>query len=144
MNKAFETITNELETEKNRADNKLKEIVMKDGHTSEYEFYNGKSVAYNYAKNFVQKVAYDHQDTIQAQENYSKEYPNCLPCAEKKPQKPKHYDITIKNEAGIRSTTAIYSPFWKKWFWDAKETDEVACEILAWAEKRKPYQPEKK
>ncbi len=57
------------------------------------------------------------------------------------PEEYKLYDITFKNSAGTHSDSAIFNTYLKKWFWDADETELVENEILAWAEKREPYQP---
>ena len=64
-----------------------------------------------------------------------------IPCSEQLPEEHKLYDITFKNSAGIHSDSAIYNPYLKRWLWDADETELVENEILAWAEKREPYQP---
>lgn len=64
-----------------------------------------------------------------------------IPCSERLPEEHKLYDITFKNSAGIHSDSAIYNPYLKIWLWDADETELVENEILAWAEKREPYQP---
>ena len=64
-----------------------------------------------------------------------------IPCSERLPEEHKLYDITFKNSAGIHSDSAIYNPYLKRWLWDADETELVENEILAWAEKREPYQP---
>lgn len=63
-----------------------------------------------------------------------------IPCSERLPEEHKLYDITFKNSAGIHSDSAIYNPYLKIWLWDADETELVENEILAWAEKREPYQ----
>lgn len=63
-----------------------------------------------------------------------------IPCSERLPEEHKLYDITFKNSAGIHSDSAIYNPYLKRWLWDADETELVENEILAWAEKREPYQ----
>ena len=64
-----------------------------------------------------------------------------IACSEMLPEEHKLYDITFKNSAGIHSDSAIYNPYLKRWLWDADETELVENEILAWAEKREPYQP---
>ena len=64
-----------------------------------------------------------------------------IPVSERLPEEHKQYDITFKNSAGIHSDSAIYNPYLKRWLWDADETELVENEILAWAEKREPYQP---
>ena len=64
-----------------------------------------------------------------------------IPCSEQLPEEHKLYDITFKNSAGIHSDSAIYNTYLKRWLWDADETELVENEILAWAEKREPYQP---
>lgn len=64
-----------------------------------------------------------------------------IPCSERLPEEHKQYDITFKNSTGIHSDSAIYNPYLKRWLWDADETELVENEILAWAEKREPYQP---
>lgn len=64
-----------------------------------------------------------------------------IPVSERLPEEHKLYDITFKNSEGIHSDSAIYIPYKKKWYWDADEVEEVENEIIAWAEKRKPYHP---
>lgn len=64
-----------------------------------------------------------------------------IPCSERLPEEHKQYDITTKNEAGIHSDTAIYNPFVGMWFWDEVENKPIEIEVLAWTEKREPYQP---
>lgn len=81
-------------------------------------------------------------DAIEIVKQTATEFNNgWIPCSERLPEEHKLYDITFKNSAGIHSDEAIYIPFRKKWFWDADESEEVENEILAWAEKREPYQP---
>lgn len=63
-----------------------------------------------------------------------------IPCSERLPNEHKLYDITFRNSAGIHSDSAIYNPHLKRWLWDADETELVENEVLAWAEKREPYQ----
>lgn len=62
-----------------------------------------------------------------------------IPVNERMPKEHKQYDITTRNVTGIHSDSAIYNPRINKWFWDELEISEVSIEILAWAEKRKPY-----
>lgn len=64
-----------------------------------------------------------------------------IPCSDRLPEEHKLYDITFRNSAGIHSDSAIYNPYLQRWLWDADETELVENEVLAWAEKRKPYQP---
>lgn len=64
-----------------------------------------------------------------------------IPASERLPEEHKLYDITFRNSVGIHSDSAIFIPSIRKWFWDADETEFVENEILAWAEKREPYQP---
>lgn len=64
-----------------------------------------------------------------------------IPIEEGLPEEHKLYDITFRNSVGIHSDSAIFIPSIRKWFWDADETEFVENEILAWAEKREPYQP---
>lgn len=72
----------------------------------------------------------------------AEEYDNgWISASERLPEEYKLYDITFKNSAGIHSDSAIFNTHLKKWFWDADETELVENEILAWAEKREPYQP---
>ena len=88
----------------------------------EIPIYTGK------AKQIVQEVAEEYKD-------------GWIACSEMLPEEHKLYDITFKNSAGIHSDSAIYNPYLKRWLWDADETELVENEILAWAEKREPYQP---
>lgn len=80
------------------------------------------------AKQIVQEVAKEN---------------NCgwIPCSDMMPEEHQMYDITFRNSAGVHSDSAIYNTYLKRWFWDADETELVENEVLAWAEKREPYQP---
>ena len=80
-----------------------------------------------YSKKIVKEVAEEYKD-------------GWIACSEMLPEEHKLYDITFKNSAGIHSDSAIYNPYLKRWLWDADETELVENEILAWAEKREPYQ----
>lgn len=119
MNKAFEKIFERLEGTKDiEHDDSVAEVVST-------RIWNK---AIHRAKQIVKEVA--------------KEYNGCwIPCSERLPEEHKLYDITFKNSAGIHSDSAIYNPYLKRWLWDADETELVENEILAWAEKREPYQP---
>lgn len=84
--------------------------------------------------------AFDEAIEIVKQE--AEQYNNgWIPCSERLPEEHKQYDITTKNEVGIHSDTAIYNPFLGIWFWDEAESKHIEIEVLAWAEKREPYQP---
>lgn len=58
----LEDIIKEVEKEKHKADNKCKYIAGKDGHTPEYEFYNGKSTAYEKAANMIRQAAIEYNN----------------------------------------------------------------------------------
>ena len=88
----------------------------------------GRNCAVSEAIEIVKQAAADYND-------------GWIPCSERLPEEHKLYDITFKNSAGIHSDSAIYNPYLKRWLWDADETELVENEILAWAEKREPYQP---
>lgn len=64
-----------------------------------------------------------------------------IPCSVAMSEEHELYDVTFKNRTAIYSDEAIYDPSSGKWFWDADEVEEVKNDILAWAEKREPYQP---
>ena len=90
--------------------------------------------AYEYVGDALDKA-------IEIVKQEAKQYNNgWIPCSERMPEEHKLYDITFKNSAGIHSDSAIYNPYLKRWLWDADETELVENEILAWAEKREPYQ----
>ena len=82
------------------------------------------------------------ENAIEIVKQEAEQYNNgWISCSERLPEEYKLYDITFKNSAGIHSDSAIYNPYLKRWLWDADETELVENEILAWAEKREPYQP---
>ena len=124
MQEVFENIIEQLEKEKmsyfltiaNTGDEKL-------------------DCAYEHVGNALDKA-------IEIVKQEAEQYNNgWIPCSEQLPEEYKLYDITFKNSAGIHSDSAIYNPYLKRWLWDADETELVENEILAWAEKREPYQP---
>lgn len=123
----------------NKAFMKAIEIVKKE--SAEYEeCYKdcGECEAYNKEKHHCPKFCKVITEAVkEIEENH-----NCwIPCNERLPEEHKQYDITTKNEAGIHSDTAIYNPFVGMWFWDDVENKPIEIEVLAWAEKREPYQP---
>ena len=89
---------------------------------------------------FVKEHEYD---VIPIKKQLPEQNDGWISCSERLPEEHKLYDITFTNSAGIHSESAIYNPYLKKWLWDADETELVENEVLAWAEKREPYQPEK-
>ncbi len=98
----------------------------------------GDCEAYNKEKHHCPKFCKVIKETVkEIEENHN----GWIPCSERLPEEHKLYDITFKNSAGIHSDSAIYNPYLKRWLWDADETELVENEILAWAEKREPYQP---
>lgn len=100
---------------------KIKELAWK------RNIYDGK-VYVTEVSNMIDEVAKEHNN-------------GWIPVSEGLPEEYKLYDITFKNSAGTHSDSAIFNTYLKKWFWDADETELVENEILAWAEKREPYQP---
>lgn len=83
-----------------------------------------------------------YERAIEIVNQLAEEYNNgWIPCSERLPEEHKQYDITTKNDAGIHSDTAIFNPFVGMWFWDEAENKPIGIEVLAWAEKREPYQP---
>ena len=81
-------------------------------------------------------------DAIEIVKQAATEYNNgWIPCSVAMPEEHDLYDVTFKNRVAIYSDEAIYDPSSGKWFWDADEVEEVKNDILAWAEKREPYQP---
>lgn len=113
MNKVFEKIIEKLE----------ENIVI----TWNHDYDGGRKDAFNEAIEIVKQEA----------EQYNNSW---IPCSERLPEEHKQYDITTKNEVGIHSDTAIYNPFLGMWFWDEAESEHIEIEVLAWAEKREPYQ----
>ena len=82
------------------------------------------------------------ENAIEIVKQEAEQYNNgWISCSDRLPEEHNLYDITFKNSAGIHSDSAIYNPYLKRWLWDADETELVENEILAWAEKREPYQP---
>ena len=116
-----------------------KEIVQETA--AEYEVcYNdcGDCEAYNKEKHHCPKFCKVIKETVkEIEENHN----GWIPCSERLPEEHKQYDITTKNDAGIHSDTAIFNPFVGMWFWDEAENKPIGIEVLAWAEKREPYQP---
>lgn len=80
------------------------------------------------------------EDAVKIVNQAVAEYNSWIPVEERLPEEHKLYDITFANSAGIHSDSAIYNPYLKRWLWDADETELVENEVLAWAEKREPYQ----
>lgn len=79
---------------------------------------------------------------MQAIDEIAEEYNNgWIPVSERLPEEHKLYDITFENDAGIHSDSAIYEPFSGNWYWDDDETEITEGNVLAWTEKREPYQP---
>ena len=127
MKEAFEKILERFDAKKQY----FQKFYEADGKTEEDEYINkATQLAFDDAKNIVQKVA----------EEYNNSW---IPCSERLPEEHKLYDITFKNDAGIHSDSAIYNPYLKRWLWDADETELVENEVLAWADKREPYQPKR-
>lgn len=114
MNKAFENIFERL-------------IIMRDKYSKDTTYGKNHISAYNKALKIVQEVAEEYKG-------------GWIPCSERLPEEHKLYDITFKNSAGLHSDSAIYNTYLKRWVWDSDETELVENEILAWAEKREPYQ----
>ena len=161
MNSVFEKIIEKLEEEKmsyfltiaNTGDEKLDctyeqvgnaldkaiEIVKQEAEKYE-ECYKdcGDCEAYNKEKHHCPKFCKVITEAVKEIEENNNGW---IPCSEQLPEEHKLYDITFKNSAGIHSDSAIYNPYLKRWLWDADETELVENEILAWAEKREPYQP---
>lgn len=83
------------------------------------------------------------QEQIDKFNQLKEEYNNgWIPVSEKLPEEHELYDITFKNDAGIHSDSAIYEPFSGNWYWCDDETELLEEDkVLAWAEKREPYQP---
>ena len=101
----------------------------------EHEKCNGCGLTYCKSRNKIWFGALDDGTDTNVVSN------GWISCSERLPEEHKLYDITFKNSAGIHSDSAIYNPYLKRWLWDADETELVENEILAWAEKREPYQP---
>lgn len=161
MKKVFEKIIEKLEEEKmsyfltiaNTRDEKLdcayeqvgdaldKAIEIVKQEAEQYkECYKdcGECEAYDKEKYHCPKFCKVIKETVkEIEENHN----GWISCSERLPEEHKLYDITFKNSAGIHSDSAIYNPYLKRWLWDADETELVENEILAWAEKREPYQP---
>ena len=98
----------------------------------------GECEAYNKEKYHCPKFCKVIKETVkEIEENHN----GWIPCSEWLPEEHKQYDITTKNDVGIHSDTAIYNPFLGMWFWDEAESKHIEIEVLAWAEKRDPYQP---
>lgn len=98
----------------------------------------GECEAYNKEKHHCPKFCKVITEAVkEIEENHN----GWIPCSERLPEEHKQYDITTKNDAGIHSDTAIYNPFVGMWFWDEAENKPIGIEVLAWAEKREPYQP---
>ena len=96
----------------------------------------------SYSTMMMYEVADLVDDLIEIVKQETEQYNNgWIPCSERLPEEHKQYDITTKNEVGIHSDTAIYNPFLGMWFWDEAESEHIEIEVLAWAEKREPYQP---
>ncbi len=62
MQEVFKKIIEKLKEEQNKSDEKCKYIAVKDGHSLEYEFYNGKSTAYSYAIETIKQVADEYNN----------------------------------------------------------------------------------
>ena len=133
------TIQNSLDNFLKAVTNEAIEIVKQE--SAEYEeCYKdcGDCEAYNKEKHHCPKFYKVIKETVkEIEENHN----GWIPCSERLPEEHKLYDITFKNSAGIHSDSAIYNPYLKIWLFDADETELVENEILAWAEKREPYQP---
>ena len=98
----------------------------------------GECESYNKERHHCPKFCKVITEAVkEIEENHS----GWIPCSERLPKEHKLYDITFRNSAGIHSDSAIYNPYLKRWLWDADETELVENEVLAWAEKREPYQP---
>ena len=152
MNKVFEKIIEKLEEQKVKGiyDSssiigeknvwaEAIEIVKQEAEQYE-ECYKdcGDCEAYNKEKHHCPKFCKVIKETVkEIEENHN----GWIPCSEWLPEEHKQYDITTKNEVGIHSDTAIYNPFLGMWFWDEAESKHIEIEVLAWAEKREPYQP---
>lgn len=123
----------------NKAFMKAIEIVKQE--SAEYEeCYKdcGECEAYDKEKHHCPKFCKVITEAVkEIEENHN----GWIPVSERLPEEHKQYDITTKNEAGIHSDTAIYNPFVGMWFWDEVENKPIEIEVLAWAEKREPYQP---
>ena len=151
MKKVFEKIIEKLEEQKVKGiyDSssiigeknvwaKAIEIVKQEAEQYE-ECYKdcGDCEAYNKEKYHCPKFCKVIKETVKEIEENNNGW---ISCSERLPEEHKLYDITFKNSAGIHSDSAIYNPYLKRWLWDADETELVENEILAWAEKREPYQ----
>lgn len=115
------------------------EIVKQEAAAYE-ECYNdcGECEAYYKEKHHCPKFCKVIKEAVkEIEENHN----GWIPCSERLPEEHKQYDITTKNDAGIHSDTAIFNPFVGMWFWDEAENKPIGIEVLAWAEKREPYQP---
>ena len=96
------------------------------------------STIQNSLENFLKAIT---NEAIEIVKQEAEKYNNVwISCSERLPEEHKQYDITTKNEVGIHSDTAIYNPFLGMWFWDEAESEHIEIEVLAWAEKREPYQ----
>ena len=152
MKKVFEKIIEKLEEQKVKGIydsssiigeknvwGKAIEIVKQEAEKYE-ECYKdcGDCEAYNKEKHHCPKFCKVITEAVKEIEENNNGW---IPCSEQLPEEHKLYDITFKNSAGIHSDSAIYNPYLKRWLWDADETELVENEILAWAEKREPYQP---
>ena len=64
MQEAFDKIIEKLEAKQNKADEKCKDIVVKEGHSLEYEFYNGMSISFIHAIEIVKQAAAEYNNAI--------------------------------------------------------------------------------
>ena len=133
------TIQNSLENFLKAITNEAIEIVKQEEEKYEECYKDCRECeAYNKEKHHCPKFCKVIKETVkEIEENHN----GWIPCSERLPEEHKQYDITTKNEVGIHSDTAIYNPFVGMWFWDESESKHIEIEVLAWAEKREPYQP---
>lgn len=125
MQEVFEKIIEKLEEEKSKVPvNRLLDDIIKDKPKE-----LGQLMAYSNSVKIVKQVAEEYNN-------------GWIPVEEKLPEEHELYDITFKNDAGIHSDSAIYEPFSENWYWCDDETELLEGDkVLAWAEKREPYQP---
>ena len=142
MQEVFEKFIKKLEAKQDKADEKCKDIAIKDGHSLEYEFYNGMSISYMHAIEIVKQEA----------EKYNNGW---FPCSERLPDeygdylvawKPLHMsaeDIIRKVGRAIPHYYEIveYDPDDEELWIGSIEQAQGEYEIIAWQPLPDPYQP---
>ena len=130
MNKAFEKILERLKEKLKKSEERY------------HRYLDDSNLSCMFDKSDIEETRVDTiKEMLEIVQEVTEEYNNgWIPCSDRLPEEHKLYDITFKNDAGIHSDSAIYNPYLKRWLWNADETELVENEVLAWAEKREPYQ----